>query len=69
MQRDQEYWEEVGDDLLEQSRREVKPKLRIKDGAGLNADKKKLADVRASKKHKNREKNLTVSEDDGSIDI
>ena len=68
MQRDQEYWEEVGDDLLEQSRREVKPKLRIKDGAGLNADKKKLADVRASKRNRNREKNLIVREDRGNID-
>lgn len=67
MQHDQEYWEEVGDDLLEQSRREVKPKLRIKDGAGLNADKKKLVDIRAGKKHRNKEKNLIVHEDDGNI--
>ncbi len=67
MQRDQEYWEEVGDDLLEQSRREVKPKLRIKDGTGLNAEKKKLLDIRAGKKHRNKEKNLITREDDGSI--
>jgi len=67
VQRDQEYWEEVGDNLLEQSRKEVKPKLRIKDGAGLNADKKKLANIRVSKKYRNNEKNLTVPEDDGNI--
>jgi hypothetical protein len=67
VQRDQEYWEEVGDDLLEQSRREVKPKLRIKDGTGLNAEKRKLVDIRAGKKFRNKEKNLTTREDDGNI--
>lgn len=67
MHRDQEYWEEVGDDFLEQARREGKPKLRIKDGLGLDAEKKKLADVRASKKHRNKEKNLTSTEDRDNI--